>query len=342
MAGLGSNQIQDILTELACSRDLSVEMAERAFQIIMTGGATPAQIGAFLIALRVKGETVEEITAGAQVLRHKALTFEAPDDAIDTCGTGGDGKRTFNISTATAIVAAASGVKVVKHGNRSVTSASGSSDILKALKVNVQASAERSHAALDETNLCFLMAPLYHSAMRHVAPIRKELGLRTIFNLLGPLANPARTKRQLLGVYSKDWLVPLANVLHNLGVTKAWLVHGNDGMDEITTTDITHVVELNNGNIREFTIAPEDVGLERATEKDLRGGLPEDNAFVLQELLSGKAGAYRDIVLFNSAASLIVAGKAETLQDGMEIAREAIDSGKAKRTLAEFVEAVKE
>ncbi len=339
---MGSNQIQDILTELACGRDLPQGLAERAFQIVMSGGATPAQIAALLMGLRQKGETVEEITAGATVLRHKALVFDAPSHAIDTCGTGGDGKRTFNISTATAIVTAACGVPVVKHGNRGITSASGSSDILSALGVNVRADVATSQKALQETNLCFLMAPQYHTAMRHVAPVRTELGLRTIFNLLGPLANPARTTRQLLGVYSRDWLRPLAEVLHNLGVTHAWLVHGMDGMDEITTTDGTYVVMLEHGAVTEQIITPEDVGLERATEEALKGGLPEDNAKALHELLSGKESAYRDIVLFNSAAALVVAGKCTDLTDGMEQATNAIDSRQAKHTLANFVEIMKE
>ncbi len=333
---MGSNQIQDILTELAHGRDLSTELAERAFQIMMTGGATPAQMGAFLMGLRSKGETVEEITAGARVLRHKAQTFAAPEGAIDTCGTGGDGKRTFNISTAVAIVTAACGVPVVKHGNRGVTSASGSSDILSELGVNIEATPDISQAALQQTNLCFLMAPLYHKAMRHVAPVRKELGLRTIFNLLGPLANPAGTKRQLLGVYDRAWVRPLAEVLHQLGVVKAWVVHGADGMDEITTTDATYVAILEHGEITERMIAPEEVGLERVPEAALKGGTPDVNARALQELLVGREGAYRDIVLLNTAAALVVADACDSLEEGMGKAREAIDSGKARQTLAAF------
>lgn len=338
---MGSNEIQNILTELACGRDLSQDMAERAFQILMSGGATPSQMGAFLMGLRQKGETIDEITAGARVLRHKAETFAAPDNAIDTCGTGGDGKHTFNISTAVAIVAAGCGVPVVKHGNRSITSASGSSDILKALEVTIDAPADTSRAALENTNLCFLMAPLYHKAMRHVALIRQELGLRTIFNLLGPLANPARTTRQLLGVYDQAWAKPLASVLHNLGVTRAWVVHGHDGMDEITTTTSSHIVSLDDGEISEFTLHPEEYGFELASDEALKGGLPEDNAKALQRLLSGEQGAYYDIVVLNTAAALIVAGVANDLEEGCEQAREAIKSGAAKRTLASFIEATK-
>jgi anthranilate phosphoribosyltransferase len=336
---MGTNAIQDILTELAHGRNLPREVAERAFQIIMNGGATPAQIAAYLMGLRQKGETVEEITAGAAVLRHRAQTFHAPANAIDTCGTGGDGMRTFNVSTAVAVVLAACGVPVVKHGNRGVTSASGSSDILTALGVEVQIPPEQSEAALASTNLCFLFAPLYHQAMRHVAQVRLELGLRTIFNLLGPLANPAGAKRQLLGVYDAKWLQPLAEVLHQLGCEKAWVVHGRDGIDEITTTDVSDVVELNHGSIRRFTLSPEEVGLTRADPAALKGGLPEENARAMQALLSGKAGAYRDIVLFNAAAALMVAERCVSLQNGMEMARTAIDSGRARETLAAFIQA---
>ncbi len=334
---MGSNRIQDILTELAHGRDLSGEMAESAFQIIMNGGATPAQTGAFLMGLRRKGETVEEITAAATVLRHKALSFQAPEGAIDTCGTGGDGKRTYNISTTVAIVLAACGVPVVKHGNRGVTSASGSSDILSALGVAVDITPEQSEAVLASTGLCFLYAPLYHQAMRHVVHIRNELGLRTIFNLLGPLANPAGAKRQLLGVYDAKWLMPLAEVLRALGCEKAWLVHGRDGMDEITVCEATDVVALERGEIRAFTIMPEELGMARAQPQDLRGGLPEENAVALQQVLSGKTGAYRDCVILNAAAALMVADKCVSLAQGCEMAGSAIDSGKAKETLCAFI-----
>ena len=334
---MGSNRIQDILTELAHGRDLPREMAEVAFQIIMNGGATPAQIGAFLMGLRQKGETVEEITAGASVLRHKAQSFRAPAGAIDTCGTGGDGKRTYNISTTVAIVAAACGVKVVKHGNRGVTSASGSSDIFTALGVKIDASPEQSEATLQTTNLCFLYAPLYHQAMRHVVHIRNELGLRTIFNLLGPLANPAGAKRQLLGVYDVKWLQPLAEVLQALGCEKAWLVHGRDGMDEITVCDETDVVELDQGAIRSFTLSPEEMGIKRALPQELAGGLAEDNAFALQQVLSGKPGAYRDCVVVNAAAALMVADACVSFEEGADMARAAIDSGRARETLAAFI-----
>ncbi|TAE80904.1 MAG: anthranilate phosphoribosyltransferase [Alphaproteobacteria bacterium] len=333
---MGSNHIQDILTELACKRDLSLEMAERAFHIIMSGGATPAQMGAFLMGLRQKGETVIEIAAGVRVLRHKAHCFHAPDDAIDTCGTGGDGKHTYNISTTVAIVVAAAGVPVVKHGNRAVTSASGSSDVLRELGLNIEAAPEQSEQVLRDIGLCFLMAPMYHKAMRHIAPVRQELGLRTIFNLIGPLANPARTKRQLLGVYSRQWLRPLAEVLHYLGTNKAWIVHGHDGMDELTTMEASTIVELHHGSIREWEITPEMFGIERPDPAELTGGLAEVNARALRDVLHGKRGAYRDIVLLNSAAALCVADKVPDMHQGMSMAANIIDSGAAHRLLADL------
>ncbi len=333
---MGTNEIQNALTRLAHREDLSHEEAERAFQIIMNGGATPGQMGAFLMGLRQKGETVTEITAGAQVLRTKAATFEAPDGAIDTCGTGGDMQRTYNISTAAAIVAAGCGVKVAKHGNRSISSASGSSDILTALEVKVDASPEVSARALAQCNLCFLMAPNYHSAMRHIAPVRLELGLRTIFNLLGPLANPARVKRQILGVYDRAWLEPLAQVLKNLGSEHAWVVHGADGMDEITTTAETYIAELKGGEIHTFTLTPEEYGIPRADPADLKGKDAEYNAEALRRLLTGKPSAYRDIVLLNASAALVVAGKAESLTQALPIATHAIDSGDAMRVLGQL------
>lgn len=349
---MGSNQIQDILTELANSQNLTCEMAERAFHIVMSGGATPAQIAALLMGLRAKGETVDEIISAAKVMRHKAVSFDAGVDALDTCGTGGDGKRSFNISTAVAIVIASCEVKVIKHGNRAVTSASGSSDVLQHLKVCINAPLEVQKQAFEEIGFCYLMAPLYHPAMRYVTDVRKELGLRTIFNLLGPLANPARTKRQLIGVYDKKWLKPMAEVLKELGTQKAWLVCGDDGMDEITITTYSHIVQLDNGNITEFQLNPADYGIQLVSEQDLRGGLPEDNAKAMQKLLEGEKAnflsdgivnnkaisAYRDIVLLNSAAGLLVAGKCFDLHEGIELAKESIDSGKAKYLLANYAE----
>lgn len=335
---MGTNEIQNVLTELAHGHDLSPEMADRAFQILMSGGATPAQIAAFLMGLRIKGETVAEIAAGARVLRMKAATIEAPEGAIDTCGTGGDGSRTLNISTAVAIVVAACGVPVAKHGNRGVTSASGSSDVLEALGVNTRIAPEISAHALQECGLCFLMAPLYHKAVRHVAPVRQELGLRTIFNLLGPLANPAGVTRQLMGVYDAQWLEPMAQVLQELGAVKAWVVHGGDGMDEITLSTTTDVAALEQGEIRRFTIDPAEYGFSYATKKDIAGQDPEYNAVQLQKLLGGVKGPYRDIVLLNSAAALCVADAVSDISEGLQKASEALDSGQARYRLAQLVE----
>ncbi len=332
-----SNTIQDILTELAFKRDLPEEIATHAFQIIMNGGATPAQMGAFLMGLRQKGETVTEITAGARVLRAKAATLDAPENAIDTCGTGGDGKQTYNISTAVAIVTAACGIPVAKHGNRSITSASGSADVLRALGVGVDIDLTTSQHALEQCGLCFMNAPRYHAAMRHIAPVRVELGLRTIFNLLGPLANPAGVKRQVVGVYDKKWLMPLAETLRNLGSIHAWIVCGADGMDELTTTSATFICELKEGKIRELTITPEEVGLARVHEEALRGGDPETNADAMRDVLQGTPSAYLDIVLLNTAAALIVAGNVTSLEDGIALAHKAVTSGTAWEKLQQFI-----
>lgn len=328
------NTIQKYIDKVVCGFDLEREEAAQAFQIIMNGGATPAQMAAFLVGLRMKGETVTEISAGAAVLRAKALPFSAPEGAVDTCGTGGDAKGTLNVSTAVAIVVAACGVPVVKHGNRSVSSSSGSSDVLSVMGVDVNAPFEALSESLNRCNLTFLMAPRFHTAMRHVAPVRKELGLRTIFNLLGPLSNPAKPVRQIIGVYDKAWLRPIAEVLRELGSEHAWVVHGGDGLDELTITDESFVAELKDGEIREFSITPESVGLQRRELKEILGKDPEHNARELSLLLSGSTSAYRDIVLLNAAAVLIVAGKVETLEAGIQLAAAAIDSKKAKETLA--------
>ncbi|MGB1539783.1 MAG: anthranilate phosphoribosyltransferase, partial [Rickettsiales bacterium] len=270
------NTIQTHIDALVEGRDLLPAEAENAFQIIMNGGATPAQMAAFLVALRMKGETAEEICAGATVLRAKAKPFNAPQGAIDTCGTGGDAKGTLNVSTAVAIVVAACGVPVVKHGNRSVSSKSGSSDVLTELGVKIDAEIPVMEEALKRGNLCFLMAPMFHQAMRHVAPVRKELGMRTVFNLLGPLSNPARPKRQVLGVYDAKWLVPMAETLGKLGAERAWIVHGSDGMDELTTTGSSQIAELKiDGSVRRFEVSPEDFGMQTVSLKALEGRGPD-------------------------------------------------------------------
>lgn len=325
--------IKKFIAKLAEHQHLTREEAERAFQIIMNGGATPAQIAALLMAIRLNGESVAEIAGAATAMRAKMETITAPENAIDVCGTGGDGSSSYNISTAVAFVVAACGVPVVKHGNKSVSSASGSADVLMQLGVNIQAEKNIAEKALAEAGICFLFAPLYHKAMRHVAPIRQELSVRTIFNLLGPLANPAKPKLQLMGVYDKTLLVPMAEVLRNLGSTKAWVVCGSDGMDELTITGSSYIAELNNGEIREFEISPQDAGLALHERAEIVGSQPENNAIELQLLLSGKKSAYRDIVLLNSAAALLIADKVTDLKQGVEIAENAIDSGKAQEVL---------
>lgn len=328
--------MKSLIGRVADGQVLSRDDAEQAFNIIMSGDATPAQIGAFLMAIRVRGETVGEITGAASIMRAKMLAVDAPAGAIDICGTGGDGTATYNISTASQFVIAACGVPVAKHGNRALSSKSGAADVLAALGVNLDADMALVVRALQEAGTCFLMAPRHHSAMRHVGPVRVELGTRTIFNLLGPLANPGRVKRQLLGVFAPTWVEPLAEVLRDLGHEKAWVVHG-DGMDEVTTTGITLVSELKNGDIRSFTISPEDAGLPRTDLAALRGGDGRENAEALRRLLEGEKGPYRDVVLMGSAAALIVADKADNLKEGAALAAEAIDSGKAMTVLADLV-----
>ena len=285
----------------------------------MTGNATPSQMGALLMALRVRGETVDEITGAARIMRAKAVAIDAPAGTIDTCGTGGDGSGSFNISTASALVAAACGVPVAKHGNRALSSRSGSADVLTALGVNIEAELTVVRRCLWEIGIGFLMAPRHHSAMRHVAPTRVELGTRTIFNLLGPMSNPAGARRQLVGVFAPEWTRPMAEVLGRLGAERAWVVHGA-GLDELTTAGVTKIAEFNDGRVIEFEIVPEEAGLKPARADDLKGGEPAHNAALMRDLLGGARGPLRDIVLLNSAAALVVAGKADTLRDGAEIA----------------------
>ncbi len=333
--------IQKFIAQIADGNNLSKDEATRLFQIIMTGGATPAHIAAILMGLRLKGETVDEITGATITMRAKMDTIIAPPGAIDVCGTGGDASKfsggTLNVSTAVALVVAACGVPVAKHGNKSVSSSSGSADVLSGLGVNVKANKDTVQKSLNEAGICFMFAPLYHKAMRHVAPIRQELGIRTIFNLLGPIVNPANPKRQLLGVYDKKLLQPMAEVLRNLGSEKAWIVCGTDGMDEITLTGTSYIAELMNNEIRHFEISPEEAGLEICSADALKGKDPAGNAKELGLLLGGKKSAYRDIVLLNAAAALIVSDKAKHLKEGVAIAADVIDSGKARETLANLV-----
>lgn len=326
-----------IIARLAEGRALDAVEARAAFETVMSGEATPAQLGAFLMGLRVRGETVTEITAGATVMRERALRVAAPADAIDIVGTGGDGVGTWNISTATAIVVAAAGVPVAKHGNRKASSLSGTADALQELGVRLDIAPETIAACIGEAGIGFMFAQAHHLAMKHIAPVRADLGIKTIFNMLGPLSNPALVKRQLLGVFAAEWVKPFAEALRNLGSDSAWVVHGSDGMDELTTTGPSAVAELKNGEIRVFEVTPEEAGLKRASIQDLKGGDPAQNAAAIRRLLDGEAGAYRDIVLLNAAAALIVSGKASTLKEGAAIAAKAIDSGAARETLAKLV-----
>ncbi|MEI8394132.1 MAG: anthranilate phosphoribosyltransferase [Rhodospirillaceae bacterium] len=326
-----------ILAKVAGGARLDESEAGKAFDIIMSGNATMAQMGGFLMALRVRGETIEEITGAARIMRSKAVPIEAPPGAIDTVGTGGDNSGTYNISTATALVVAACGVPVAKHGNRAMSSKSGAADVLAALGVNLDADMALVHTALWEAGICFLMAPRHHLAMRNVGPARVELGTRTIFNLLGPLSNPAGARRQLIGVFARDWVEPLAHVLHRLGSESAWVVHGSDGLDEITTTGPTLVAQLKDGVVTGFEITPEDAGLPRTTPAALKGGDAAVNATALRALLAGDSGPYRDIVLLNSAAALLVSEKVVDLKAGVAAARHVIDSGAARTVLEKLV-----
>jgi len=329
--------LKPTLAILQTGRPLTSSEASTAFEVILSGEASPAQIGAFVTALRVRGETIDEIAAGVSVMRANAMKVKTPTHVLDTCGTGGDGSGSYNISTAVALVAAACGAYVAKHGTLAQSSKSGSSDVLQALGVELNLSANALAQCINDVGIGFLFAPNHHATMRHVAPIRKELGFRTIFNLLGPLSNPAGANRQLLGVFDKQWVEPLAQVLKKLGSERAWVVHGSDGMDELTTTGPSTVASLRKGEVNVFEVTPEDAGLTRAKPEDLVGGTPSENAAAMTALLDGEAGAYRDIVLFNAAAALVVCHKAETLKEGVEMAALAIDDGGAKSVLANLV-----
>ncbi|HEX3917609.1 MAG TPA: anthranilate phosphoribosyltransferase [Caulobacteraceae bacterium] len=332
-----SDDFKPLLGRLADGQTLSEEDAEAFFAAALRGEPTPAQVAAAVTAMRLRGETVGEIAACARAMRRAAITLKHPHQVIDVCGTGGTGISTFNISTAVAFVLAGAGLKVAKHGNRTMTRRSGSADVLTALGVNISANLAQQRRALDEAGVCFLFAPAHHGAMRHVSPIRGELGFRTVFNLLGPLSNPAGAQRQVLGAFSPRWVEPLARVLGALGTERAWVVHG-EGLDEMTTTGTTEVAEWRDGHVRLFNVTPEAVGLPRATLADLAGGEPASNANAIRALLDGKAGAYRDIVLLNAAAALLVADKVETLRDGVTLAAAAIDDGRAGRALEMLVQ----
>jgi anthranilate phosphoribosyltransferase len=318
------------LINAAADGPLTRAQAEAAFAILFAGDATPAQIGGFLMALRTRGETVDEYAAAAAVMRAKCVPVRAPADAMDIVGTGGDGKHTLNISTATAYVVAGAGQPIAKHGNRNLSSKSGTADVQTAMGVNVMVGADVVERCINEAGIGFMMAPMFHPAMAHVGPVRAELGARTIFNILGPLTNPAGVKRQLTGTYRRDLIRPMAEVLLNLGSDAAWLVHGSDGTDELAISGISWVAALKDGTITEREVHPEDAGLPVHDFAAIVGGTPEDNAAAFRALLDGEASAYRDATLLNAAAALHVAGKAATLKDGAAMAAESIDSGKAK------------
>ncbi|MEN0002435.1 MAG: anthranilate phosphoribosyltransferase [Pseudomonadota bacterium] len=330
------SDMKTFIGKIADGASLSQDEALAAFDTIMSGDATPSQIGAFLMGLRVRGETVAEIAGAVSTMRAKMARVEAPDGAIDIVGTGGDNSGTYNISTAAALIAAGAGATVAKHGNRSLSSKSGAADVLDGVGVNIEIGPAIIARCISEAGLGFMFAPMHHAAMKHVGPSRVEMGTRTIFNLLGPLSNPAGVTRQVVGVFSPQWLEPLAEVLGELGSHHVWIVHG-DGLDEFTTAGETDVVEWRDGNLRRFTVTPEDVGLERVSIEALRGGTPEENAQALTALLDGAPGAYRDVACLNAAAGLVVAGKASDLTEGVALAQNAIDSGKAKSVLADVV-----
>ncbi len=331
--------IGSILKKVAAGHSLDEDEMCAAIATMTEGGATPPQMAAFLMALAVRGETVSEISGAARLLREKMTPLPSNTglDAIDIVGTGGDGHATYNVSTCSAFVAAGAGLKVAKHGNRSVSSRSGASDVLTALGVNVDAPLDVVARALDDVGIAFLWAPKHHAAMKTWAPIRAELGVRTVFNLLGPLCNPAGVKRHVIGVFDRRWVEPIADVLKTLGSTHAWVVHGHDGMDELTTTGPTFVAELRNGDISAFEVSPNDAGLKTASLADLKGGDAQENAAALRDVLSGKPSAYRDIVCLNAAAALVVHDRAANLSDGVKRAELSIDSGRAEKTLEDLI-----
>lgn len=330
--------LKPLLGKAAGGEALSFEEAREAFGIIMSGGATPAQIAGFLVALRMRGETVDEISAAVEVIRSKALGINAPEGAVDIVGTGGDGSGTLNISTATAIVTAGCGVPVAKHGNRALSSKSGAADVLTALGVNLDADMALIEKSISDAGIGFMMAPRHHESFKYVGPVRAEMGIRTVFNILGPLCNPAGVKRYLIGVYAQEWVRPMAEVLAKLGCEKAWVVHGADHLDELSTTGDNYICVVDGGQVTETNLSPEDAGLPQASLEDLKGGDGQYNAERLEALLGGQQDPYRDIVLFGTAAALVIADKVQDIREGVAIATEAIDSGRAKAALDRLVQ----
>ncbi len=328
---------QNYLHKVVEGYDLSVDEMVEIMTLIMEGKVDRTLLGAFLTALSMKGESVEEISGAAKVMRQKAESLKVPEGCVvDTCGTGGDWANTFNISTTAAFVVAGAGIIVAKHGNRAISSKSGSADVLKSLGVNIEAEKSIVEKCLDQVGIGFIFAPAMHKAMKHAADVRRELGFRTIFNLLGPLTNPAKVKNQVIGVFDKKWTLPLAMVLKNLGSERAYVVHGEDGLDEITLTTKTKVCYLNNKNIDEFYLDPEKEKFSLCDSEDLRGGNAEENAEIIKEILQGKEGPKADIVLLNAGAAIVVAGKVDSLSDGIRVARKSIDSGAARQKLEDL------
>lgn len=326
-----------LLNKVALGECLTREESSYVFDRMMSGEATPSQMGALLMGLRVRGETVEEITGAVSVMRAKMLPVEAPEEAVDIVGTGGDSSGSYNISTCAAFIAAGAGVPVAKHGNRALSSKSGAADVLMALGVRIDLPPEGISRCIAEAGIGFMFAPAHHPAMKHVGPTRVEMGTRTIFNLLGPLSNPAGVRRQMVGVFNKAWLTPLAEVLKLLGSERAWVVHGSDGLDEITIAGSTDVAALEDGQIRTFEISPELVGLTRAAPEALKGGDAAHNAKALRAVLDGEKSAYRDVSILNAAAALLVAGRAADLKEGVALATTSLDSGSARARLETLV-----
>jgi len=329
--------IKEAILSLSKKQDLTYETAEAVMHEIMTGKATPVQMSAYLTALSLKGETTDEITASASGMRQHCVRLLHDADALEIVGTGGDHANTFNISTTAAIITAAAGVPVAKHGNRSASSKCGAADVLEALGVNINISPAKSAELLENIGICFLYAQNYHIAMKYVAPIRRELAIRTVFNILGPLTNPAGAKMELMGVYDRDLVEPLAQVLCNLGVKRAIVVHGEDGLDEISLSAPTLMCEVKDGWVRSYTITPEQFGFKRCTKSDLQGGLPAENAEILRAVLDGEKGAKRDAAVLNAAAALYISGKYESIESAVIIAEDVIDSGKAREKMDEFI-----
>jgi anthranilate phosphoribosyltransferase len=332
-----ADEFKALIAKVATGASLTREESASAFDRMMSGEATPSQMGGLLMGLRVRGETVDEITGAVTTMRAKMLGVKAPPDAVDVVGTGGDASGSYNISTCAAFILAGCGVPVAKHGNRALSSKSGAADVLQALGVKIDLNSEQVGTCIRDAGIGFMFAPAHHPAMKNVGPTRVELGTRTIFNLLGPLSNPAGVKRQMIGTFSRHWIEPMAQVLANLGSESIWVVHGSDGLDEITTSGATSVAELKDGQIRTFDITPEDAGLPRAKPEALRGGDADHNARALLDVLKGKPGPFRDVAVLNAAAALIVAGKAKDLKDGAAIATKSIDSGEAEGRLDRLI-----